>query len=374
MKKTKTAVIVLPTYNEKENISILIPEIFSLAKKIKNRWKLLVLVVDDNSPDKTGEKVKELQKKYKELFLITGKKEGLGKAYQRGFAYAIKHLNPDVLFEMDSDLQHPPNLIPKFLSHIENGAEFVIGSRYIKGGSIPANWEFHRKFLSYVGNLIFKIGFMNFSISDWTSGYRALKADFVKKTLHKYTGYNGYTFQISILNQAIENNLIISEIPLNFLDRTKGGSKINTLEFSINNILFILKNSSFIKFSIVGLVGTIIDFSFSYIFISIFKLYVWLSTSLSGELAIISNFLLNNFWSFSNKKIYGGAKKYIKAFFNFNIISLGNIVLQSILMEISTRILPLKYWPLYKAVIIGTVIIPYSYYMYTHFVWKKNKD
>ena len=108
------ACIVLPTYNEAQNISKLLPEIFAQAEKFQSH-ELHVLVVDDNSPDGTGDIVKKMQQQYTALHLLTGEKKGLGDAYKRGMAYAIENLNADIIFEMDADFQHDPNLIPLFI-------------------------------------------------------------------------------------------------------------------------------------------------------------------------------------------------------------------------------------------------------------------
>jgi len=134
------AVIVIPTFNEKGNIEKLVEilenEVFPKIKK----HELHILVVDDSSPDGTGEEVKKLSKKYGNVaLLINEKKVGLGAAYVRGMKYAMEKFKPDILFEMDADLSHDPYKIPQFLSEIEEGSDYVVGSRYIKGGSIPSN-------------------------------------------------------------------------------------------------------------------------------------------------------------------------------------------------------------------------------------------
>src|SRR3989338_922705 len=255
----KNALIVISTYNERENIKILIPEIFKVTALIKN-WKIDILIVDDTSPDKTGEEVNKLIKTYPHLHLVTGEKEGLGRAYIRGFRYGNSHMKPDVIFEMDADGQHDPNLIPHFLKKIDKGSAFVIGSRYIKGGSIPHHWKISRKFYSIIGNLVAKLGFMHLEIHDWTSGYRCISASFLEKIISEMKGYNGYVFQIALLDKAIKSHLRISEIPLNFTDRREGVSKFDSGEFIINASLYVINHSTFIKFVIVGLIGFVIDF------------------------------------------------------------------------------------------------------------------
>lgn len=368
----KKALIVLPTYNEKENIKTLIPAIFNIAKKIKD-WQIFILVVDDYSPDKTFLEVKTLQKKYPNLHSIKKKKEGLGKAYYHGFLHGISQFNPEVIIEMDADWSHNPALIPKLLRKIDQGEEFVIGSRYIKGGSIPKNWQWYRKIFSIFGNLFCCLGFMNFKIHDWTSGYRAIKSFFLENNLSKIKKYNGYVFQIALLDQAIKSGLKISEIPLVFAERKTGKSKINSFQYIVDIIFYIFSHSSFIRFVIVGTIGFIIDFSLSYLLIEKIKLVVWLSTVISAETSIISNFLLNNFWSFSHKKIEGKFSSYLSKFINFNLIASGSIFIQSVLLQIATTIFPLKYWFIYKGLIIIFLIIPYSYYLYNNLIWKKTK-
>lgn len=367
----KKAVIILPTYNEQRNIKTLIPAIFKIAEKIKN-WQISILVVDDESPDNTSWEVKHLQKKFKELYLIQERKEGLGKAYRRGFNFALKKMKPYLIFQMDADWSHNPNLIPEFLKEIESGADFVIGSRYIKGGSIPKNWGCHRKLFSILGNLIIRLGFMVFKIHDWTSGYRAIKSWFLKGVLPEMENYNGYVFQVALVDKALKNEVVIAEVSLNFKDRKAGKSKINSIYYILNILLYIFLNSSFIKYVVVGIIGFIIDFSISFVLIERAKLFVWLSTVISAEIAIISNFLLNNFWSFSHKKIGGKFSLYLSKFVYFNFISLGSIIIQSVFLQIATKVFPFKFWYFYKALIIVFLIIPYSYYMYNRFIWKKD--
>src|SRR6185312_5326286 len=148
------AVVILPTYNEKDNVWKIIPfledEVFP---KIKDH-EMAILVADDNSPDGTADEVRKLQKKYKNIEISQGPKNGLGAAYVRGMAYAIDKMNADILFEMDADGQHDPTKIPNFLKEIDKGADMVLGTRYSAGGSIPANWPPQRKAFSIVANLL----------------------------------------------------------------------------------------------------------------------------------------------------------------------------------------------------------------------------
>ena len=142
-------VIIIPTYFEAENISRLIPEITKVTGKLNQ--EISILVVDDSSPDGTGEIVKKLARENNNLYLLTGAKKGLGNAYTRGFEFAIEKLKAEVIIQMDADFSHAPSDIPKLILEIEKGFDVIIGSRYVAGGQI-ADWSFWRRFLSKIAN------------------------------------------------------------------------------------------------------------------------------------------------------------------------------------------------------------------------------
>ncbi len=367
--------IILPTYNEAKNIEKLIPQIFKEIKKeeILKKWEIHLIIVDSQSSDGTKKIVLNLMKKYPRMHLVETKKEGLGKAYCEGFNFAVYKINPYLFFEMDADLSHEPRQIPIFLKKIEEGADFVIGSRYISSGSIPKKWAIHRKIFSIIGNYILRLGFMKLSITDWTSGYRAIKSWLVKKSFNHIKNYSGYVFQIALLDFALKSHAKISEIPIHFKERGWGKSKINATQYITQIFLYILFNSSFIKFVIVGIVGFMIDFGISYIGIQKLHQPVFLVTVVSTEIAIISNFLLNNFWSFSYKKIERSSRNFFVGFLKFNLVSSGSIIIQSIGMQTLVNIFGKKLWYLYKILIITLIIIPYSYILYNKVIWKSKK-
>ncbi len=218
-------VVVLPTYNEKENIGRLIKAIFAQENNLQ-KIKLSVLVVDDSSPDRTQDVVTALMEQYKSLHLLTGKKEGLGVACLRGFQYAMRQLQADVVVEMDADFSHNPSDLPLLLERIQEGADFVIGSRYIPGGSIPKNWPFYRKLNSKLGNVFAKyIAGLN-PVNDCTSGYRAMRTSILKKIHLTKIDVKGYAFLLKLLFFAKKANAIIIEVPIHFIDRHSGKSKM----------------------------------------------------------------------------------------------------------------------------------------------------
>lgn len=369
----KKALVVLPTYNEAGTIEKLIEDILSQNKKLPN-WDIEVLVNDSSSTDDTAKIVKELSKKYsKQVFLLETKKEGLGKAYHQAFVYAIEHIQPFIIIQMDADFSHNPSDIPLFLDEIARGADFVVGARYIKGGSIPKDWGIHRKILSFVANWVIRLGFMKPKIHEWTNGYRAIKIWLIKDSLDHIENYSGYVFQIAMLDYAIKKGAKLAEIPNNFIDRKYGKSKIFVSQYIFQILTYIFLNSSFIKFVIVGLTGFIVDFSFAYLFINKLHIAKAPANMYSAEVAILFNFLLNNFWSFKDKKITGGFFAYVLKFIGFNFVSSGSIIIQGVGLSLALKFFgdAGMSWVLYKVLIIAFIIIPYSYILYNKFIWKK---
>jgi len=221
-------VVILPTYNEKDNIGKLIDEI--------KKYPVDILVVDDSSPDGTADVVR----KKKVNLLINKEKQGLGKAYLTGMKHAVEKLKADVLIQMDADFSHDPSLLPEFLKEIKKN-DMVLGSRYIKGGSIPKNWSVYRKFLSYFGNLFIRFS-LGWKIHDWSTGYRAVRKEVyenLKKEMEDEMHY-GYTFQVVFLYKALHRDFMVKEIPLNFKNRKHGESKLGP-EYLKNTFKYILK-------------------------------------------------------------------------------------------------------------------------------------
>ena len=211
--------IIIPTYNEKENIQELVKEIDNL-----NIEDLSILVVDDNSPDKTGEIADRLKDNYPVEVLHRQGKQGLGSAYRAGFKYCLEN-NAEYIFEMDADFSHKPKDIPRMLQAAQGGADLVIGSRKIKGGSI-VGWNAWRHFCSdgamFASRLI-----LGLKTKDVTAGFRCFKAETLKKIKYEEVKSNGYAFQEEMIYRAEKAGLKVVEVPVVFLDRQKGKSKLN---------------------------------------------------------------------------------------------------------------------------------------------------
>ena len=317
---------VLPTFNEEANIRECIESIFSHQNQFKHLL-IKILVVDDNSHDKTQEIVLELKKTFSELQMITGQKKGLGDAYKRGFQYALDQMDPEVIFQMDADGQHDPSLIPEFLKLIEQGNDLVIGSRFVEGGSTP-DFSFRRKLISRVGNLLVRYAGGARHVQDCTSGYRAIRASFLKDSDLSFLSTKGYSFQSSLLCELIWRDAKAVETPIIFTPRIGGDSKLSLqdqIEFILNIPKLGFRNAEdFIKYSVVGFSGVLVNLGLYTILTRYFSFSEVIAPLISIEIALLSNFLLNNFWTFRKREI---SRSIYKRFLQFHIVSGGGACL-----------------------------------------------
>lgn len=373
------AVVINPTYNEKGNIEKLITTLEEeIFPQVKN-WEMYILVADDNSPDGTGDEVRKLMEKYKNLDIVQGEKNGLGAAYVRGMTYAIEKMGADVVFEMDADLQHDPTKIPDFLKKIDDGADMVLGNRYSDGGSIPQNWPIQRKMFSIVANLFVRLVFFAPKIHDWTGGYRALKKEVFLKEKEKLSNFKGYIFQISFLHKALRDGFVIGEVPFHFGDRTLGKSKIAPLSYIMSVLYFVISTrikellfGSFGKFLVVGGIGFILQLLVYRFLIKTTPLPLGIASWMAAQLAIFSNFNLNNLWTFRHEKtrsVFSYFKRMLGFFASSNI---GVLIIQSGLVQLGEtlfgRNFPLPY--VYFVFATGLLLI-YNFTMYRFVIWRK---
>lgn len=215
----KSPWVVIPTYNEHENIESMVAALFSL-----NLPGLTVLIVDDSSPDGTGTLVRQLQTKYLRLMLETRPgKSGLGRAYIHGFQYALQH-GADAVVQMDADFSHDPHDIPRLLAALENH-DLVIGSRYKNGISV-VNWPLRRLILSAAANIYAQI-VTGLPFKDTTGGFKAWRAGALQAIELPTVNADGYGFQIVMTHRAWKKKLRITEIPIIFTERRSGQSKMN---------------------------------------------------------------------------------------------------------------------------------------------------
>lgn len=210
--------IIIPTYNELENLPRLLPVVLSKDSTIN------ILIVDDNSPDGTASFVEGEMKKDNRIHIIKRpSKQGLGTAYIAGFKFALQN-QFDLIFEMDADFSHDPNEIPKFLEEIKK-SDVVLGSRYITGVNV-INWPMRRLLLSWFANFYTRV-ITGMSVHDATGGFKCFRKEVLQAIdLDKVTS-NGYAFQIEMTFKAWKKGFRIKEIPIIFMDRVKGKSKMS---------------------------------------------------------------------------------------------------------------------------------------------------
>lgn len=212
-------VVVIPTYNERSNIRLIVPEIFSVVPEIH------VLVVDSNSPDGTADEVRSLMKAYPHVSLhIQSKKNGIGGAYMDGFKEILKDSSVDHVIMMDADFSHDPKYLPDLLRY-SNEYDVVIGSRYVKGGGIMG-WTWWRRILSF-GATLYMRAILRKGIRDWTAGFNCMRANILRKIDLSSVDRTGYAFIGELKYLLILAGARIKEVPIILPNRHEGESKIS---------------------------------------------------------------------------------------------------------------------------------------------------
>jgi dolichol-phosphate mannosyltransferase len=365
-------VIVMPAWNEAENLKEMVKVLEDEFSKIKANMELLV--VDNHSTDGTKEVVEEASKSYKNIHLIEQDKPGLGWAYVRGFQYAIEKLHADAVMEMDADFQHPPRFVKPMVDAYLNGADYCIGSRYIKGGSVPKEWAVSRKAVSFFGNLFIRLVLLNFKIHDLTTGFRLTRVKGVldKIDLEKLHDLDRFAYKVDLLYQSLKNSRKTVEVPLEFASRKKEKSKFNWKEmvstFRLAIILGIKDKQRFLKFGTVGFIGYLVN-SISLRIFTVLGSPGIVAWSIPVELSIISNFILNNIWTFKTERIRG-TKAIISKFLQFNGTSFGALLIQTFAGMIGDWVFGVGYRQILLPFIIVFLVLPYNYFMYNAVIWK----
>ena len=213
--------VVIPTYDEKENVRKMADAVLSTCSLIPDPCSLELLFVDDNSPDGTGDVIEEMMKSEPRIHCLhREKKEGLGRAYVAGFKTAIE-LGAERIVQMDCDFSHDPKDLPRLIAE---DADLVIGSRYVKGGDTPG-WPFKRRLISRAGGIFIRT-VTGMPLRDPTGGFKCWKASTLKKIDFETVGSKGYSFQLEMNHRTWKAGCSIKEIPIVFTDRVAGYSKI----------------------------------------------------------------------------------------------------------------------------------------------------
>ncbi len=340
MEKIKKVVILLPTYNEKDNIEKFVKEVLIQEANCPG-WKFEILIVDSHSPDGTGEIAKKLASKNSKIHVLEVGR-GLGVALIEGHQYALKRFNPDALAQLDADSQVDAIVLPKLLNALDEGFDLALGSRFVPGGKNQLS--FLRRVFSKGASLVYRILVGPFNIKEVTNSARAFTPELFKKINLRRLPWKEPTFiiQPAFLNEAIRAGAKYKEVPLTFKDRLEGYSKnkvfnytydvitysidarLNKLGINFPFFYFTRRAKTIVKFGLVGFTGTVVDFFFYKVFINSLGFTPATAKGVSAEIAILNNFLLNNFWTFRYRKTKTNIWQKLGI---FNLVSLGGLVL-----------------------------------------------
>ncbi len=314
--------VIVPTYNERENLE----ELFDRISKALNGYDFEIVIVDDDSPDKTWEKAQVLAEKYPVKVIRRQREKGLSSAVIKGF----KEADGDVFVVMDADLQHPPEVIPKLLEAIERGAEIAIASRYVKGGKVK-NWYWYRKLISKGAIMIGRVALPKIRhIKDPVSGFFALRKEVVENVALNPIGFK---ILLEILVKGKYQRVI--EVPFTFGLRHAGESKLGkkTMLNYLKHIYRLMRWEGeldrLVKFMVVGLSGIIVNEAFLWLFVNIGMDKISANIP-ATEIAILNNFTWNDIWTFRDLK----TKPLYKRLLNFHIAALTGALVQWIIYAV----------------------------------------
>ena len=388
--QTMKVVNIIPTYNEKENIGLML-EVLTKIAKVNQQYKFATLVVDDDSPDGTSEIVKKQMEKDKSICLITGPKKGLGYALIRGYQYAMREMEADVIIPNDCDFSFEPKRIPDLLKKIDEGYDVVVASRHVGKGTTEG-WSLFRKLNHWISNVFFATHVAGIKeVKDHNGNFKAIRVKGVldKVPLAKLLAgekVKGFGFQAYILYELSKHSKKFCEVPIIFKFRVRGETKIgkkylksylrDIFEYIKLAILIRLERSQrFFKFAIVGTTGLAIQ-TVTYYFLAFMANLVRpsLATIIGGQLAIVSNYILNNIWTFKEEKISRLGKLVFKFFqfwltsnFAVLIIQAGTVRLGEWLVTPESPLIHLFFF-------FGLVLtIIWNYTIYNKYIWRTSK-
>ncbi len=343
----KIVSVVLPTYNEKANIERTVKKVLEQEEKLPG-FEINIVIADDiRSSDGTEQIAKNLSLQDKKIHFIKVE-PGLGVGLIEGHKYALAHLHPSILAQLDADGQVEPDVLARLVRTVEEGYSLAIGSRFVSGGKNQLSLM--RRLFTYGASIFFRIMVGPWDIKEVTNSARALTPALFKKIDLERLPWRERTFiiQPAFLHEAIMSGAKYKEVPLVFRNRLEGYSKNKVFNYTYDVISYCLdiklhqlglniplfrlsrKAKTLIKFSLVGAVGTIVDFLFYKIFINYFALTPATAKGFSAEIAIINNFVLNNYWTFRYRKTK--TNRWQK-FGIFNLVSLGGLVIGVLIVK-----------------------------------------
>ena len=314
---SKAISLIIPTYNERDNIVPLVKEIHDAL----SNYEYEILFVDDDSSDGTAELVSTLSAKYPVKVIVRRNKRGLASAVVDG----LEQVAGEILGVMDADLQHPPEIIPGLLEKAESGVDIVIASRYVRGGACRG-LGLARKIVSkgaiFVAHLLLPF---TRQVRDPISGFFAFRRSVVRNIALKPIGYK-ILLELLVIGKVGQ----VAEVPFSFNMREQGASKFNTRQQIdyLRHVFSLMQRSGelwrFIKFCLIGFCGVLVNIGLLSLLTEFVGLFYLVSAAISIEAAIIFNFTLNNFFTFSDRRLLT-AKSFIIGLSKFNLISLAGL-------------------------------------------------
>ena len=314
---------IVPTYNEAANITPMLRALTGLYRGADARF----LVVDDESPDGTARLVREFAASDSRVRLLEGPKRGLGRAYVRGMVHALETLGAEVAVQIDADFSHDPADAARLLARVADGADVAIGSRYVRGGTLDSRWSLGRRLLSRWGNRFARVVAGLRSVRDCTAGFKAIRADALRAARVGDIAARGYTFQVVLLHRLIHAGARVVEEPIHFRDRDRGKTKLglaSIVEFFYSIWwLRLASHKILVKYALTGLAGALVNIG-SFQALLELGLHKFVASPIAIELSIVSNFLMNNYWTFAGRTMVGRMR--IRGL-KFNIVSLATLAL-----------------------------------------------
>lgn len=391
----KIVSVLLPTYNERENIEGFVKQVLVQEKYLPG-WQIEVVISDSNSPDGTGKIAKRLAKANSKIHFIEVER-GLGIGIIKGHLYSLEHIKPDVLAQMDADGQVGVEILPKLVHTIEEGYNLAIGSRFAPGGRNMLS--FSRRIFTSGASWLSRIIMGPFNIKEFTNSARAFTPQLFRKINLERLPWREKTFiiQPAFLNEAVLVGAKYKEVPLTFKNRAEGYSKNKVINYTYDVITYAIdarlhkwgidfpffqytrRAKTIIKFGVVGFSGTLIDFLIYNILIGYLHFRPATSKGISTEIAILNNFILNHIWTFRYRKTNSSLWQKLAT---FNIVSFGGLAIAVLVVKFLHMIyedgfvnfvgLNVPYYNLYFLATIPPVMI--WNFAINHFItWKQER-
>lgn len=392
----KRVVVVLPTYNEKETLERFLPKVLGVEKQLKG-YCVHVLISDSHSPDGTGEIAKQLVKMNPKVhFIETG--PGLGVGLIEGHLYSLRHLKPDIMAQLDADGQVDVDVLPRLVQAIDEGYDLAIGSRFAMGGRNELS--FTRRVFSSGASLVARAIMGPWNIKEVTNSARAFTPQLFKKINLDRLPWKEKSFiiQPAFLNEAVIAGAKYKEVPLVFKNRDAGYSKNKVINYIYDLITYAMdarlhkwgidlplfriarRVKTLVKFSVVGLSGTLVDFSIYNLLINFIGLPPATSKLFSTELGIVNNFTWNHLWTFKGRKT---STNVYQKFGIYNSVSFGALIIAVLLIKVLHSVfgdgvadilgIKMAYYNVYFFLTIPPVMV--WNFVINHFItWKHQKD